>query len=71
MDYLKGWFALDVIAIFPFEMIMSSNGEAANMVRFVRIGRITKMLKLMKMLRLMRFQKESSFNITAYLVGMF
>lgn len=53
-QYLTGWFSIDVIAIFPFEWIVNSNGEAANLVRFIRIGRITKLLKLMKLMRLMR-----------------
>jgi len=65
-DYFKGWFFIDVFAIFPFEMVMPSNGEAANLVRFIRIGRITKLLKLMKLMRLMRLQKEGSFNIMAF-----
>ena len=66
-EYLKGWFFSDVLAIFPFEMILPSNGEAANLVRFIRIGRITKLLKLMKLMRLMRLQKEGSFSVMGWL----
>lgn len=57
--YLQSWFALDVIAIFPFEFFLTG-GNAANLVRFIRIGRITKMLKLMKLARLMKLSKGSS-----------
>lgn len=66
-EYLKGWFAIDVIAIFPFELIIGKDGEAANLVRFIRIGRITKLLKLMKLMRLMRLQKTGSFSVMSWL----
>lgn len=69
--YLKGWFLLDIIAIFPFEWVVPTNGEAANLVRFIRIGRITKMLKLMKLVRLMRLQKDTGFNVLGVLQEFF
>ena len=59
-NYLQGWFMIDVVAIIPFDLFVSSNGEAANLIRYARIGRITKMLKLMKLMRLMKLQKSSS-----------
>ena len=65
--YLKGWFLIDLIAIFPFDLIFGSNGEAAKLVRFIRIGRITKLLKLIKLARLMRLKKEGSFSILNWL----
>lgn len=70
-DYLKGWFLIDVIAIFPFDWVFESNGDAANLVRFIRIGRITKLLKLMKLIRLMKLQKDTSFNLTAWMQDFF
>ena len=70
-EYLKGWFAVDVIAIFPFELIIGKDGEAANLVRFIRIGRITKLLKLMKLMRLMRLQKAGSFSVMSWLQDQF
>ena len=52
--YLKGWFFIDFVAILPFELMIPSGGESANVVRFARIGRLFKMLKLMKLLRIMK-----------------
>ena len=70
-NYLQGWFTIDVVAIIPFDLFVSSNGEAANLIRYARIGRITKMLKLMKLMRLMKLQKSSSFNIVTWVQDMF
>ena len=65
-DYLKSWFVIDLIAILPFEWFVPTNGDAANMIRFIRIGRITKILKLLKLLRLMKLQKSGSFSILTW-----
>ena len=66
--YLKGWFLIDLIAIFPFSLIFGASGGAAKLVRFVRIGRITKLLKLFKLARLMKLQKKASFSILNWLI---
>lgn len=52
--YLKSWFAIDLVAIVPFDLFVANNGEAANLLRFARLGKITKMLKLLKLMRLMK-----------------
>lgn len=56
-DYLSGWFIIDIVAILPFDLLTSGNGDATRMVRYARIGRVTKVLKLMKLMRLLKLQK--------------
>ena len=62
--YLMGWFIIDLIAIFPFELILCQ-GYAKNVVRVVRLGRIMRLLRYLKLMRLMKLQKRSDFNLFA------
>lgn len=49
--YLKGWFILDVLASFPFKMLITSL-SFARMLRLVRFARYLRILRLMKALKL-------------------
>ena len=66
MDYLKGWFLIDLVAIIPFEALFSK-GESANLIRYTRIGRLNKMLKLMKLLRLTKLHKSGTIGMITWL----
>ena len=57
-QYLKGWFIVDAIAIFPFQIMMSGAGNYSDMVRITRIGRMYKLLKLTKLFRTLKMMKE-------------
>jgi potassium voltage-gated channel Eag-related subfamily H protein 7 len=49
--YLKGWFPIDVIAIFPFDVItVSSSSDTSNLkvLRIIRCARLVKLIKLGK-----------------------
>ena len=70
-DYLAAWFWIDLVAILPFDLVIKSNGEAANLVRFIRIGRIVKILKLLKLVRLIKMQKQGSFSLLSWLSEIF
>lgn len=58
-DYLKGWFAVDLIAILPFDL-MASSGESTRLVRMSRLGRIYKILKLIKLVRFFKLQRGNT-----------
>jgi len=58
IDYLQGWFFIDLLAIMPFEIFMESH--ANEMVRVIRIGRIYKLVKLLKLLRIFKVMKDKS-----------
>lgn len=65
--YVKGWFLIDLLSIFPFELMVlgdgdggdvdagTSAGENAN--SFVRMTRISKLYKLVKITKLIRIMK--------------
>lgn len=54
--YIHSWFFIDVLAVFPFELILN-NGGSNNYEDIVRITRIGRMYKLVKMTRLVRILK--------------
>ena len=65
--YLKGWFALDSIAIIPFDIIMMGAGgdggggnNAKGMVRLARVGRMYKLVKLTRLLRVLKVVKNKN-----------
>ena len=41
--YLKGWFLIDFIAVFPFSLIF----QAGLMLRLVRLARLPRLIKIM------------------------
>ena len=46
--YLKGWFLIDLIAIFPFNMIVGG-GESLKLVRIFRLPKFLRFLEMSKM----------------------
>lgn len=53
ISYFKGWFAIDFVAIFPFDILL----QASDMNSLLKIARITRMYKLLKLTRLLRIIK--------------
>ena len=51
--YLKSWFVMDLLSIFPFDYIL----DAANINQFARVLRFGKLYKLVRMTRMVRFLK--------------
>jgi len=66
-NYLTSWLAVDLVAILPFELMVSANGEAANLVRLARIGRLYKVLRLIKLVRLLKVRKGKQFDFFDWL----
>jgi len=52
-NYLKGWFTVDVLAIFPFEQILNAS-SVNGLVRLAKIGRLYKLVKLTRLLRVLK-----------------
>lgn len=68
MRYLRTWFALDFISVFPFDVVIeavlsatdptyadSSSHSTARLTRLVRLTRLPRLLRLFKFLRARRF----------------
>lgn len=74
VEYFKGWFGIDALAIIPFEYIMNDSGSAEDgtidedagrsgasinkLARVTRVARITKIVKLTRLLRVAKIIKE-------------
>ena len=59
-SYLSGWFVIDVMAIFPFDLMTPSSGGGTNaneMIRLTRLGRMYKIVKLVRLVRIMKLNK--------------
>jgi hypothetical protein len=59
MDYVKGWFFIDLISVIPFDLIFSYS-NVNRITRFSRLGRISKIVRMIKMVRLLKIAKVHS-----------
>ena len=61
--YLKGWFWLDFLACFPFQLIKFDGGEdvAGNqaILRLARLPRLYRLVRLLRMIKMLRVLKNS------------
>lgn len=57
--YLTGWFAIDIVAIFPFHLVLQAS-NVNGLIRIARISRLYKILKLARLLRVARLLKDKS-----------
>ena len=59
-NYLYGWFLIDFVSIFPFDIIMSS-GVVTKLVRLFRLPRLIKLLDISRFSKLLKsFQNKNS-----------
>jgi hypothetical protein len=65
-SYLGGWLPVDMLAIMPFDIFLTSQDNYQDIARFIRFGRIYKLVKMTKMLRILKIVKERS-KFLAYL----
>ena len=58
IKYLKGWFCLDVLTTFPFQMLEPgdsvSNNKALRLARIPRLYRLLRIFRLLKVLKVMK-----------------
>lgn len=55
-SYLSSWFLLDMIAIFPFDLLTKIEGNS--IVRVTRIGKLYKLIKVFRMVRLLKVFRQ-------------
>ena len=65
--YLRGWFIIDLLSVFPFEKIIESvsegdsSGSYNKLIRVARIGKLYRLVRLTKLLRVLKlFKKKDS-----------
>lgn len=59
VNYLTGWFILDILAVFPFQYVFESDiGQYNNLVRLGRLPRLYKVVRMTKLMRMFKMLKE-------------
>lgn len=63
-DYLSGWFILDFMSSFPFDLVLeiftdAANPDAARILKVIRIGRMLKILRMVRLQRLLKKLQDS------------
>jgi hypothetical protein len=59
-NYLGGWFMVDLLAIVPFDIILSAGTDINQMIKVARVGRLYKLVKLTRLLRILKIMKDKS-----------
>jgi len=54
LNYVRGWFFIDFVAILPLDIIMAASSKNVKMVRLTRVGRLYKLVKLTRLLRILK-----------------
>lgn len=68
--YLKGWFSLDVLALIPFEEIVTAFVKSDSVDALTLLLRIIKVLRLVRLIKLVRLFKSFDFkNNENYIIG--
>lgn len=73
LNYFRsGWLAIDVLAIFPFDLLngdhfflassqdQETSKSTNQVIRIARLGRLYKIIRLMKLIRIIRIVKEKA-----------
>eukprot|EP00347_Sterkiella_histriomuscorum_P001398 403372187 len=59
LTYIKGWFFLDCIACFPFQLLTVGGSNYQKLLRLMRLPKLYRSLKIMKILEAMTFLEEN------------
>lgn len=64
-NYLKGWFTIDFIAVFPFQFLIDTS-SMNSLFRIARITRLYKLIKLTRLLRVFKLIKEQAIMLRIF-----
>ena len=56
LNYIKGWFIIDLLAIIPFDKMINAN-DYNQLARVARVGRLYKLVKLTRLFRMLKVVK--------------
>lgn len=54
MDYLKGWFIIDIISTVPFDTIITAASSSSTNLSFTKLVKIIRLLRLLKLFRALK-----------------
>ncbi|CAD8181323.1 unnamed protein product [Paramecium octaurelia] len=56
INYLKGWFAVDLISCFPFQFIFQDYDKSRNITRLSKLPKIYRVIKMIKIFRMIQLK---------------
>lgn len=59
INYIKGWFFVDTLSIFPFDALLEGNANLNNLVRVARIGKMYKVVRIFRLIRVLKMVKSN------------
>lgn len=59
INYVKGWFLIDILSIFPFDAMLEGNANFNNLVRVARIGKMYKVVRIFRLIRVLKMVKSN------------
>jgi len=57
-NYLTGWFFIDFMSVFPFDIMVMEGSDYTGLVRVFRISKIYKIVKIARLVRLFKVFKQ-------------
>ena len=58
-EYVRSWFFLDAVSIFPFEIFLSGQESGiGNLAKIGRIGKLYKLIRILRMIKMIRLFKD-------------
>lgn len=65
LNYLKGWFIIDLVSIFPFDKLSNLN-NVNSIAKFARIGRLYKIIRMTRLAKLLKLIKSKNTIVTQF-----
>jgi hypothetical protein len=65
LNYLKGWFIIDLLSIVPFDKLLNFNNVNA-IAKFARIGRLYKIIRMTRLAKLLKLIKSKNTIVTQF-----
>lgn len=60
-QYLKGWFWIDLISIFPVDALLLADDSSATMLaRFAKIGKLYKLIRMIRLAKVFKLLKSKN-----------
>lgn len=64
INYLKGWFVIDLVSIIPFDFLFQGKANVTAVAKFARIGRLYKLIRMTRLAKLLKLLKSKNTIVT-------
>ena len=64
INYLKGWFIIDLVSIIPFDFLFQGKTNVTAVAKFARIGRLYKLIRMTRLAKLLKLLKSKNTIVT-------